>query len=74
MAPATSSVDVFILVADRLHAYCEQSKTIADIAAAFHLENAQVKSWLARAVDEGLLRKLNKPVRYTGHQADTFHA
>jgi len=36
----------------------------AEVADALAVSNAQSKEWLLRLVDEGVLEKLNKPVRY----------
>jgi len=36
-----------------------------EVASALCIEKSQAKSWLKRAVESGLIEKLNKPVRYT---------
>ena len=38
--------------------------TVDDIAARLELEKTQVNAWLKRAVSEGKITKLTKPVRY----------
>jgi len=41
-----------------------QAVSAAELSASFDLHKAQVDAWLARAVSDGHLRKLTRPVRY----------
>jgi predicted Rossmann fold nucleotide-binding protein DprA/Smf involved in DNA uptake len=63
IAPA-EPIDAFTLIVDRIRDYCREPRTADEVGQAFVLERAQVKAWLARAVKEGGLKKLAKPVRY----------
>lgn len=44
----------------------------AEVAAALDVSNAQVKAWLQRLVDEGVLEKQKKPVSYVVKQKRLF--
>jgi DNA processing protein len=63
--------DLFPLVWERLAAFLMTPRTEAEVATAFHLQKAQTKAWLRRAVDDGLVRKLSSPTRFERiHAAD----
>lgn len=62
---AAAPPDAFSIVWPHVKAFCEQPRTEADVAAAFALEPKQAKAWLKRAVDEKLLSKRTRPIRYT---------
>jgi predicted transcriptional regulator len=44
----------------------------AEIAAALDVSNAQVKAWLQRLIDEGVIEKQKKPVGYIVKQSSLF--
>jgi predicted Rossmann fold nucleotide-binding protein DprA/Smf involved in DNA uptake len=44
----------------------------AEVAAALNVSNAQAKAWLQRLVDEGLIEKRSKPIRYAQREHDLF--
>jgi predicted Rossmann fold nucleotide-binding protein DprA/Smf involved in DNA uptake len=48
----------------RMIAALEQPLDAKSLAAVLHVSAAQIRIWLKRAVEEGRVRKLNKPVRY----------
>lgn len=58
------ATDAYGLVIRSIVEYCAAPRTPEDVTAAFALERAQAKAWLARAVEEGRLRKRARPVRY----------
>ncbi len=49
-------------------------KTDTEVATDLHVTKGQAKAWLQRLVDEGVLEKLSKPVRYrsVSSQASLF--
>jgi len=58
---ATSrAFDVYTRVAESLCAFCDTPRTSAEVQAAFHLEAGQAAQWLTRAVDEGVLQKVDR--------------
>ena len=59
-----SPADLFPRMWPRLAAFLVTPRTEADVAEAFHLQNADAKEWLQRAVDQGLVRKLSNPTRF----------
>jgi DNA processing protein len=62
--PALAPTDVFPHVWPLLESYLSVPRTESEVAGAFHLHRSQAKAWLARAVQEGLAKKLTKPVRF----------
>ena len=56
--------DLFPEVWPRLAAYLVEPRTPKEVAGRFGLEGAQAKAWLARALNEGLVQRLSKPVRF----------
>lgn len=58
------ATDAYGLVIGSIVEYCAAPRTLEDVTAAFALERAQAKAWLARAVSERRLRKRARPVRY----------
>jgi len=59
-----ASVDLFPSMWPRLAAFLVTPRTEAEVADAFHLQKAQAKVWLQRAVAQRLARKLSKPARF----------
>lgn len=57
-------LDLFPFVWPRLHAYLSEPRTEAEIAQAFHLHEVQVRAWLERAREQGLIRRLDRPTRF----------
>ena len=49
-------------------------KTVAEVAADLHVSKSQAREWLQRLVEEGVLEKLSRPVRYrsVSEQASLF--
>ena len=43
-----------------------------EVAAALGVSNTQAKAWLQRLVDEGLIEKQSRPVRYVTRRSDLF--
>lgn len=67
--------DLFPIVWPRLAGFLSEPRTETEVADAFHLQKAQTKAWLQRALDEGLVRKLSKPTRFERiHAADDSQA
>jgi DNA processing protein len=56
--------DLFPVAWPRLAAFLVKPRTEAEVADAFHLQKAQAKAWLQRAVDQGLVRKSSRPTRF----------
>ncbi|MGH8060004.1 MAG: DNA-processing protein DprA, partial [Candidatus Entotheonellia bacterium] len=64
-ATATGSTgDLFAIVWPYIASELSEPRTEREIASHFALEVTQVKAWLTRALGEGLLQKLTRPVRY----------
>lgn len=63
-ASQSVGADLFPSVWPRLAAFLVKPRTEAEVADTFHLQKAQAKAWLQRAVGEGLVRKLSKPTRF----------
>jgi len=59
-----NAADVFSLVWPSLESYLSEPRTETDLATTFALERAQARAWLLRAVAEGRVQKLMRPVRY----------
>jgi predicted Rossmann fold nucleotide-binding protein DprA/Smf involved in DNA uptake len=58
-------VDFYTLFLTRVHDMAKvDPMRVEDIALNLELETSQVKTWLKRAVDDGKIRKLMRPVRY----------
>jgi hypothetical protein len=47
-----------------LAAFLLEPRTETAVADAFHLQKAQAKAWLLRALDEGRVRQLSNPIRF----------
>ena len=60
---ATPAEELFATVRDIL-ARLEPPKTYAEVAAELNVSRPQAKQWLERLVEEGLLDKLSRPIRY----------
>lgn len=56
--------DLFSVFWEAMRKFVIQPKTEKEIASAFHLEVIQVRKWMARAVEERLVRRIPRPVRY----------
>ncbi|MBV9597538.1 MAG: DNA-protecting protein DprA [Chloroflexi bacterium] len=61
--------DLFVEYAQQLTR--SEPRTPAQLCAALDLQKSQVDVWLARAVDEGRLRKLTRPLRYAPADASS---
>jgi DNA processing protein len=59
-----AAADLFPVVWPRLAAFLLEPRTESAVADAFHLQKAQAKAWLQRALDEGRVRKLSNPIRF----------
>jgi DNA processing protein len=59
-----SPCDLFPIVWPYIANSLSEPRTERDIAGHFSLEAKQVKAWLTRALKEGLVRKLTRPIRY----------
>jgi hypothetical protein len=56
--------DLFPVVWPYLEQELQTERTDRELAERFGIELAQVRAWLQRAVERGMVRKLSKPVRY----------
>lgn len=56
--------DLFRSVWPRLAAFLAAPRTEAEVAESLHMETAQTKAWLHRAVEEGLVRESGNPIRF----------
>ncbi len=61
--PATPAEELFAKVRTLLEKM-DAPKTDAEVAAELDVSKNQAKEWLRRLVEEGVLKKLSKPVRY----------
>lgn len=61
----TSVIDLFQIFVNKIEELTgEVPIKVDEIASNLELEKSQVNAWLKRAVEEGLAKKLQKPVRY----------
>jgi predicted Rossmann fold nucleotide-binding protein DprA/Smf involved in DNA uptake len=59
-----NAADQFQSMWPRLAAFLQKPRTAEEVSEAFHLDKAQTQTWLQRAVDQGLVRKLSDPTRF----------
>lgn len=54
----------FSLFIEEIQGYCNAPRSAADIAESLQLGKTQVNSWLKVAIEQGIIEKLTKPIRY----------
>lgn len=59
-----SSVDFYQLFTSELQRLAKKPVTVDTLIKIMGLHKSQVNEWLKRAVDDGMVQKLNRPVRY----------
>jgi predicted Rossmann fold nucleotide-binding protein DprA/Smf involved in DNA uptake len=64
--------DAYSLVIEQILALLKEPQTDEWLADKMSVRALQMKDWLARAVREGRVKKLKKPVRYLGHSPALF--
>jgi len=62
--PAASPADALFATVRMLLARMDAAKTDAEVAADLDVSKSQVKTWLQRLVDEGVLERIARPTRY----------
>jgi predicted ArsR family transcriptional regulator len=72
-SPLTPADELFAKVRELLKKMTTP-KTDAEVATDLQIAKGQAKEWLQRLVDEGVLEKLSKPIRYrsVSSQASLF--
>jgi len=63
VAPS-SSVDFYQLFTSELQRLAEKPVTVDELVEITQLHKSQLIQWLKRAVDDEIVKKLNRPVRY----------
>jgi predicted Rossmann fold nucleotide-binding protein DprA/Smf involved in DNA uptake len=69
-AVPNAMIDLFEVVLPYLKRQLITEKTESELAEGFNLHSKQLKIWLARAVEMGIIKKLTKPVRYIINDVD----
>ena len=73
--PAELSLDFYNLFLKRMHEITSEGPMKLDeISKKMKLERPQLNAWLKRAVADGEIKKLSKPVRYQSHPAQPRQA
>lgn len=62
--PNNQQPDLFVVVWPYLEEALQTERTDRELADHFAIELAQVRAWLQRAIEDRMVRKLSKPVRY----------
>ena len=62
--PAPVQHDLFLVIWPYLERELHTARTDRELADLFGLELIQVRAWLQRAIESGMVKKLMKPVRY----------
>nr|WP_305849269.1 DNA-processing protein DprA [Providencia sp. M-27] len=63
-ATPAGPVDFYQLFASELQQLAEKPVTLDTLVESTQLHKSQLTEWLKRAVDDGVVKKLNRPVRY----------
>lgn len=58
------AIDFYQLFITEIQRLAKKPKTIEELIESTSLHKTQLNAWLQRAIDEGLVKKLNRPVRY----------
>lgn len=53
-----------MLIADKIKESLKTGLSLEEFKEKFHVNKKQATDWLNRAVDDGLVKKMNKPVNY----------
>lgn len=56
--------DAYMLIADKIKESLKTGLSLEEFKEKFHVNKKQATDWLNRAVDDGLVKKMNKPVKY----------
>lgn len=63
--PSLANIGFYELFLAKAHALCaENAMSKQELLEALDLKQSQIEAWLKRAVDEGWLEKLSRPIRY----------
>ena len=63
-AAPTDPIDFYQLFTSELQRLAEKPVTVEELIESTQLHKSQLTEWLKRAVDDGVVKKLNRPVRY----------
>lgn len=63
-AAPTGPIDFYQLFTSELQRLAEKPVTVEELIESTQLHKSQLTEWLKRAVDDGVVKKLNRPVRY----------
>ena len=58
------SIDFYQLFIEELNRLAQEPIKLEDLIEQTQLHKSQLTNWLKRAEDEGVVKKLNRPVRY----------
>lgn len=64
MRDAAAAIDFYQLLIHEAYRLAVEPVTLDELLAATGLHKSQLNEWLKRAVDEGVLEKLNRPLRF----------
>lgn len=56
--------DVYLLIVDKIKESLKTGMSLDEFKDKFHVNKKQASDWLNRAVEDGLVKKMNKPVKY----------
>lgn len=56
--------DVYVLIVDKIKESLKTGLSLDEFKEKFHVNKKQANDWLNRAVEDGLVKKMNKPVKY----------
>lgn len=56
--------DVYNMISDKIKEALKTELSLDEFREKFHVNKTQAIEWLNRAIDDGLIKKLNRPVRY----------
>ncbi|MDW5298528.1 MAG: DNA-processing protein DprA [Sedimentibacter sp.] len=59
-----SDFDVYNTIVDLFLDFLKEPKTVEDITASLNITKSQATAWINRALSEGKINRVNKPVRY----------
>lgn len=69
-AETAGTVDFYRLFTTEMHNLAREPVTVDELIKITQLHKSQLNEWLKRAVEDGVVRKLNRPVRYQVGKGD----
>ncbi|MBW6411014.1 DNA-processing protein DprA [Clostridium weizhouense] len=59
-----NNYDVYVLIVDKIKEALKIGLSLDEFREKFHVNKKQASDWLNRAVEDGVVKKMNKPVKY----------